>query len=160
MMYKLEFHERAELFGGHLFLNGILHALCNVWIYHCWKISPQLFLTTWQLRLTEGFSHHFIEKLSLWPECISHIEPDQKKPDSIMIFLPLMVSVELSVSGSAISNLRHVHSFGKSPLPGAFPSRQRPLPWAQASRSVSSAGDKEFSQTHLSPSGEGFVSGE
>lgn len=101
MMCKLEFHERAELFGDHLFLNRILHALCNIWISHCWKISPQLFLTSWQLWLRVGFSH-FIEKLSLWPECISHIEPDQRKPDSIMIFLLLMASVELSASGSTI----------------------------------------------------------
>lgn len=102
MMCKLGFHERAELFGDQLFLNRILPALCNVWRSHCWKVSPQLFLTTWQLRLGLRFSHHFTETLPLWPECISHLKPDQRKAHPIMIALLLMVSVELSVSGSTI----------------------------------------------------------
>lgn len=135
-------------------LGCCMHSVMSGCLNH-WEISS----CSWWLdnKGSQGFSLYVNKKLSLWPECIIHVEPDHRgKPDSSMISKLLMVPMELSISGSIIKSkayppIRQISSACSVSLTAASP-------WASANHSVSSAGDGEYSQAHLSPSVEGYVS--
>lgn len=97
----------------------IFHALCAVWLFY--------FYPSWQLESTLKNSLSLLSWRN-WPCARLRWPPESEKSRS-----PCSYSRGEGIWAAIISSMRHVRSFGKSPLRRASRSRSSSLPWAQAS---------------------------